>query len=609
MVAPTSQVAPSSGTVVKWNSRLAGHVPHDASYYSKCLLGGILACGLTHTAICPLDVTKCNMQVNPDKYKGLVKGIRLIVAEEGSRAIWKGWLPTFFGYSAQGAFKYGLYEVFKDQYANMLGKENFEKYKGLVWCAASASAEFFADLALCPLEMVKVKVQTAPHGTFPIAFGQAWSQMSAKKAETGFPYRSLVPLWSRQVPYTVAKFFFFEKVVQLFYTYVFTKPKETYSKGTQLGVTFASGYTAGVICAIVSHPADSVVSLLGKPANKSKTLGQIIKETGFVKLATKGLGTRIIMIGTLTGLQWWIYDTFKTALGMVSSNALVFGANGYIGYGIALGLRRAGFHAYGAIRSSLHSALLVKNEIEPIVIESFEKVDTIADQLVKCSIIVDAVAGKQRTQNGKLAHYAPLFIFTSGIMTYGDTSVNGLRPLDETIKPNPQTMEMKAREEYENLVLATSSNIVHTTVIRPGFVYGSHGGFVADLFYSEKPAVIHGRRDKRWSWIHIDDLAEGYILVARASRSLVSGQMWNLAAPNDNPTYEEVRSNMARASGQQIEYKEASSSDETPPRWDTDSIINPSKAIEQLGWRPKHVGYIQEIETYYKSWAAYKQQQ
>jgi solute carrier family 25 (mitochondrial phosphate transporter), member 3 len=151
-------------------------------------------------------------QVNPDKYKGLVKGLRLIMAEEGSRAIWKGWLPTFFGYSAQGAFKYGLYEIFKDQYANMLGKENFEKYKGLVWCAASASAEVFADLALCPLEMVKVKVQTSPHGTFPTAFGPAWAQMSAKRAETGFPYRSLVPLWSRQVPYTVAKFFFFEKV-------------------------------------------------------------------------------------------------------------------------------------------------------------------------------------------------------------------------------------------------------------------------------------------------------------------------------------------------------------------------------------------------------------
>jgi solute carrier family 25 phosphate transporter 3 len=45
-------------------------------------------------------------------------------------------------------------------------------------------------------------------------------------------------------------------------------------------------------------------------------LGQIASEQGLTALMTKGLGTRIIMIGTLTGLQWWIYDSFKTAMGM-----------------------------------------------------------------------------------------------------------------------------------------------------------------------------------------------------------------------------------------------------------------------------------------------------
>lgn len=117
----------------------------------------------------------------------------------------------------------------------------------------------------------------------------------------------------------------------------------------------------------------------------------------------------------------------------MSSSVLVFGANGYIGFGIALGLRRSGFHVYGVIRNSRHSSLLVQNEIEPIVVDSFDKVDSFADQLTKCSVIVDAVgftkslsetllqaaikAGKQRTQDGKLAHYAPLLISTSGIMT------------------------------------------------------------------------------------------------------------------------------------------------------------------------------------------------
>ncbi len=119
-----------------------------------------------------------------------------------------------------------------------------------------------------------------------------------------------------QIPYTMAKFFFFEYIVGLFYTHVFTAPKDSYGKGTQLGVTFASGYLAGVVCALVSHPADSLVSLMGKPANRGKGLGQIASETGLVALATKGLGTRVLMIGTLTGFQWWIYDTFKTTMGM-----------------------------------------------------------------------------------------------------------------------------------------------------------------------------------------------------------------------------------------------------------------------------------------------------
>ena len=42
----------------------------------------------------------------------------------------------------------------------------------------------------------------------------------------------------------MAKFFFFEYIVSLFYKHVFTKPKDQYGKPTQLGVTFASGYLA-----------------------------------------------------------------------------------------------------------------------------------------------------------------------------------------------------------------------------------------------------------------------------------------------------------------------------------------------------------------------------
>lgn len=177
-------------------------MPHTLSYYGKCLFGGVLACGVTHTAVVPLDVVKVKMQVDPGTYRSLPQGMRQVVATEGSRGLTTGWLPTAIGYSAQGCFKFGLNEVFKDVYSNAVGEENSVKYRGLVWVAASGSAEFFADIALSPMEMVKVKVQASKPGTFPTAFGPALREMNRNRSETRFPFGSLRPLWGRQIPYT-----------------------------------------------------------------------------------------------------------------------------------------------------------------------------------------------------------------------------------------------------------------------------------------------------------------------------------------------------------------------------------------------------------------------
>lgn len=62
-----------------------------------------------------------------------------------------------------------------------------------------------------------------------------------------------------------------------------------------------SGYMAGVFCALVSHPADTMVSKMNAEEYKGKSVGHIYSKIGFAGLWS-GLGTRIFMIGTLTGL-------------------------------------------------------------------------------------------------------------------------------------------------------------------------------------------------------------------------------------------------------------------------------------------------------------------
>ncbi|KAF8374865.1 hypothetical protein PRIPAC_81294 [Pristionchus pacificus] len=285
-----------------------GLVPYGSGkYYALCGIGGMLSCGITHTAIVPLDLVKCRIQVNPEKYKGIVSGFRTTVAEEGFRALAKGWAPTAIGYSMQGLGKFGFYELFKVVYADAIGEELAYEWRTTLYLAASASAEFFADMLLAPMEATKVRIQTSP-GAPPTLRGCA-PMIMKNEGLSGF-FKGLPPLWMRQIPYTMMKFACFERTVELLYKYAVPKPRSECSKSEQLMVTFVAGYIAGVFCAVVSHPADTIVSKLNQ--DSSASAGDIVKKLGFGGL-WKGLTPRIIMIGTLTALQWFIYDSVKVA--------------------------------------------------------------------------------------------------------------------------------------------------------------------------------------------------------------------------------------------------------------------------------------------------------
>ncbi|EED12338.1 mitochondrial phosphate carrier protein, putative [Talaromyces stipitatus ATCC 10500] len=292
-------------------------------YYAACTFGGLLACGLTHTAVTPLDLVKCRRQVDPTLYKGNLEAWKLIYRAEGIRGVFTGWGPTFFGYSAQGAFKYGGYEFFKSFYSDLVGPEKAAQWKTSVYLAASASAEFFADIALCPFEAVKVRTQTTMP---PFATGtfDGINKITAKEGRAGL-FKGLYPLWGRQIPYTMMKFASFETIVEMIYGYLPGK-KQDYSKSQQTAVAFTGGYLAGILCAIVSHPADVMVSKLNASRQPGEAFGaamsRIYKDIGFGGL-WNGLAVRIVMIGTLTGLQWMIYDSFKIFMGLPTTGGQI----------------------------------------------------------------------------------------------------------------------------------------------------------------------------------------------------------------------------------------------------------------------------------------------
>jgi hypothetical protein len=126
----------------------------------------------------------------------------------------------------------------------------------VVFLAASASAEFLADIALCPLEAIKVRMQTTLP-PFAHTLREGFSKVVQQEGYAGL-YKGIFPLWGRQIPYTMVKFATFEETVKQIYK-TLGKPKDQFSGLQQTGVSFLGGYIAGIGCAVVSHPAGMLI--------------------------------------------------------------------------------------------------------------------------------------------------------------------------------------------------------------------------------------------------------------------------------------------------------------------------------------------------------------
>jgi solute carrier family 25 (mitochondrial phosphate transporter), member 3 len=284
--------------------------------YSRFALAGAVCCSVTHGGLTPVDVVKTRIQLDPATYnRGLLGGFKQVVQKEGAGALLTGAGPTFAGYFLQGALKFGGYEFFKQQWINQIGLENASNYRTAIYLASSATAEFFADIALCPLEATRIRLVSEP--TYANGLIGGFSKM-LKSEGVGAFYAGFGPILFKQIPYTMAKFVVYEKVAEAAFRQF---PKESLSDGQQTLVNLGSGLIAGFAAAIVSQPADTMLSKINKTKGlpgegTTSRLIKIGKELG-LKGSYTGIGARLFMVGTLTAGQFAIYGDLKKALGAV----------------------------------------------------------------------------------------------------------------------------------------------------------------------------------------------------------------------------------------------------------------------------------------------------
>ncbi|TXT08825.1 hypothetical protein VHUM_02953 [Vanrija humicola] len=296
-------------------TKAAKPAPTGADLYARFALAGALGCAITHGALTPVDVVKTRIQLEPEVYnKGMINAFKQIISKEGAGALLTGLGPTVVGYALQGAFKFGGYEFWKKTAIDYLGVEKASQNRQAIYLGASGIAEFFADIVLCPLEATRIRLVSQP--SFASGLTSGFLRI-VKEEGVGALYAGFGPILFKQVPYTMTKFAVYEIAVEKILNAT-GKTKDQLTNGQTTGLNLTAGLIAGMAAAVVSQPADTLLSKINKTKGApgesvTSRLISMAKQLGVKGLFT-GMSARLVMIGTLTAGQFLIYGDIKRIL-------------------------------------------------------------------------------------------------------------------------------------------------------------------------------------------------------------------------------------------------------------------------------------------------------
>jgi nucleoside-diphosphate-sugar epimerase len=280
------------------------------------------------------------------------------------------------------------------------------------------------------------------------------------------------------------------------------------------------------------------------------------------------------------------------------------GATGYIGSAVAERLLAAGHQLTALARSDASVTKLQAAGIQPVrgdfsdpksvgaaarAADGAMSMATTYDPAIDgpaIDAILDALAGSNKP-----------FIYTSGIWSHGDTAG---RVVDETSPANPAEL-VKWRQVVEDRVLQGAKRGIRTIVIRPAIVYGRGGGIPAGFVESaqkEGAARFVGTGENRWPVVHVDDLADLYLLALEKAppNTLLLG----VSGPSRR--VKEIAAAASRGAGgggqtvawplEQARAKLGAYADALV----LDQQASGRRAQELLGWRPYRPGVLEDIE-------------
>ncbi|KAI6027383.1 hypothetical protein PISMIDRAFT_92952 [Pisolithus microcarpus 441] len=285
--------------------------------YSSFFLAGALCCTITHGAMTPIDVVKTRIQVNPAYAKqSMLSGARLVVANEGPKALLTGFGPTAVGYFVQGGAKFSGYEFCKKKAVELVGSpEAAVKYRTAIYLGSASVAEFFADILLTPLEATRIRLVSERGYASGLVTG--FSRL-AREGGIRELYAGFVPILFKQIPYAIGQFTVNELCHELAFRSMSYETRSNLSSAEKFSIQLGSGVVAGFAAAILSQPADTLLSQINKGHGPSGSMFHrlyVLARQAGPRGLFAGLGPRMVMTAGLVSGQFLLYGAIKEALG------------------------------------------------------------------------------------------------------------------------------------------------------------------------------------------------------------------------------------------------------------------------------------------------------
>ncbi|ULH17985.1 NAD-dependent epimerase/dehydratase family protein (plasmid) [Deinococcus sp. KNUC1210] len=299
-------------------------------------------------------------------------------------------------------------------------------------------------------------------------------------------------------------------------------------------------------------------------------------------------------------------------------NVFLTGATGYIGSVVAEKLRQAGHVVTGLARSDTSADTLqargiqvVRGDLRDAAV--LNDAAQAADGVINAAFDFDphdflATAALERqvvtTLVGALKESGKPLIFTSGTGMLGDT---GSVVFDEetslVVPAGDAGWATRGRLQNENTVLGASG--MRGIVLRAPHVYGRSDGY--NLIAALRTAGLRigavpygpGTGQHQWSFVHVDDLAELYVLALEHSQR---GELYYAAAESGLHTVDIARatSQGSDLQGRTVELDMAALADAFGSpfmawSWVVNNQSSGLKAQRTLNWSPRHTRMLEAL--------------